>query len=186
MYPLCTTNTGDVPLVETVPVSIVQSSLRNTRRSIIWTVVVLCCVMTFLGAKEALIGWPSAVVGGLCLALPGILLAVGFASAMRHELTTRIPTVGLIQDELTVRYGNRVLTTNIKDCRLWRGRACMMRLPGCPRLHCYRSTILIDFPPASALLLGSRVRVAVGYTDEMCDRWEHALSDAYGLTSTRS
>ncbi len=171
---------AEVSLVETVPTAVVQSSLRNFRRLLIWTVVAFYCLMTLLVARDAEVGFQSAMIGGLCLFLPSTLLALGLAAAMRHELTIRIPTVELKEDEVTVLYGKRVLNANVKDCRLHRGRAYMMRLPGCPRLHCYLPVILIDFPRSSlsrktALLWGTRVRVVVGLSDEMRTKWEGAL-----------
>lgn len=175
-------------LVETVPTPVVQSALRDLRWRLIWTYLAFCCILTLLVARDAEVGWRSAIVVGIGLFILGTFMSMGLVAVMRHELGIRIPTVELRQDELTVRYGKRELNANVKDCRLRRGRAYMMHLPGCPRLNCSQSVILLDFPRATvskrmSLLWGSKVRVAVGYTDEMLSDWEQALSVAYESTT---
>ncbi|MEM6471542.1 MAG: hypothetical protein AAF802_18420 [Planctomycetota bacterium] len=168
-------------LVETVPAGVVQSSVRTYRRVLVLAVVGFSCLVTSTVALDGDIGWQSALIGGLCLLTPGTLFVIGLAAVMRHELGIRIPKVELLEDELVVRYGNRVLNANVKDCRLRRGRASMMRLPGCPKLHCDSSVILIDIPQSALstripTLWVTRVKVAVGYTDDSRVLWERALT----------
>ncbi len=86
---------AEVSLVETVPASIVQSSLRGSRRLLMWAVVAFYGVVALGSAQDADVGWTSALMGGMCLLIPSMLFVIGWSAAMAHELTIRIPTVEL-------------------------------------------------------------------------------------------
>jgi len=183
-----TENQSEPSLVETMPASVVAHSLK-AHRITMWATVAGCGVIgvavgTSVPSESR---WLSVIIGGLLFGGPAALIAFAFNAVMRHEFTARIPTAELRDNELTLRYGKRVVRANVMQCRLWRGRACRMRLPGCPKLHCYTQAILIDFPriryPDNSFGLSTRLRLAVGYTDEMRDKWERSLSIAYRLVT---
>ena len=170
-------------ILEHVPLSVVESSLRNFRRTAFGSAVTFSALWTITMVIADDVSSGSAILGGLFLFIGGLAFAYGVSAAMRHQLFRQIPTTELKRDSITVRYGKHVIRANIQECRFRRGYACRSRLPGAPRLHCYQPVILIYFPSRSwktktAWQLGARLRVPVGFTEAMRGDWERAILSA--------
>jgi hypothetical protein len=164
-------------LIETIPTPLVVASWRHYVIVIGTPIALFCCAISIGAWVHS--GWQASLILSLIFWPFAAVLVFGTASGLHHNLRTQIPTIELLNDELTVRYGDRMLTAKVKDCHLHRGRATNMRLIGDVKLYCYLPVILIDFPPFWNSLIGIRYRprntVAVGYSTEMQDKWERAL-----------
>lgn len=170
-------------LVETVPASLVSSSWKTFCITIGSPTALFCLWITV--SAGLLSGWEAALLLSLIFWSWGAFLLIGLTVALHQKLKMQIPTVELRAGVLTVRYGSRMLTAKVTECHLHWGRAHSMKLVGGPKLYSWVPVILIDFPPYWYTLIGLRCPrniVAVGYSNEMRDKWEKALLAAVNHT----
>ncbi|MEM1069762.1 MAG: hypothetical protein AAGI63_12755 [Planctomycetota bacterium] len=183
-------------IVETLPDSLIRKSFRNHL-----LVVLLPVAFVFLGTFffvcldldyepwEALLG--SLFMVSLLLVPAGAAFA-GISMHLHTRLRNNVPKIELRGEQLTVHYGCDVLSASTRECRIrCRGPIWRMMLvwdnfdPRFAkkrrgiRLWSWQPVILIELPPFGKTILGavaSLNTVAVGYTDEMLERWESALN----------